>query len=173
MTYRFHYRAEVHAIAARHRLDPDLVTAVCMHESLDPKLPVREQRGVAHAFRHEPAFWLRYMANKREFDGAIPLRVSSSYGLMQVMYATALQHGFPMGDAPEMLFIPTVNLEYGCAALASCMKWAKGDTQAALAAYNGGKTADNAPGVTPKRNQTYVNAVLVWLARVRAGEIEG
>lgn len=167
---RFWYRAEALAIAGRHGLDPELVIAVCLHESIDY---VTKQRGVACAFRHEPGFWLRYMAHKPEWDGAVPMRVSSSYGLMQVMFTTALDHGFPRKDPPEMLFVPTINLEYGCRVLASCMAWAKGDTAAALAAYNGGKTADNGPGVPKKRNQVYVDSVLLWLARVRAGEVTG
>lgn len=167
--WRYWYRAETHVAADRHGLDPDLVTAMAMHESWNPSL----KTAVAHAFRHEPAFWLRYMANKPEWDGAVPYRVASSYGLLQVMYATALDVGYPRGDAPEMLFIPTINLEYGCRVIADRFTWAKGDTQALLASYNGGKTKDNAPGVVKKRNQVYVDSVLVWLARVRAGEVTG
>lgn len=164
MTYRYWYRAETLEAADRHGLDVDLVTALVMHES---------HKGQAHAFRHEPEFWLKYMANKPEWDGAVPSRVSSSYGLMQVMFTTALQFGFRREDPPELLFIPTVNLDYGCRVLRDRIAWAKGDTLAALAAYNGGKTDDNRPGVVPKRRQVYVDAVLVWLARVRAGEVTG
>lgn len=167
---RFFYRAEVEAIAVSHGLDADLVTAVCLHEAFDYAW---KARGVTSAFRHEPQFWLRYMAHKPEWDGAVPFRVSSSYGLMQVMYPTALEHGYPKHDPPEHLFIPTIGLEYGCRVLASCLRWAHGDALAALAAYNGGKTPDNGPGVTPKRNEGYVQAVLVWLGRVRSGEVTG
>lgn len=158
---RFWYRAETHAIADRHRLDPDVVTAMCLVES----------SGRTSAYRHEPGFWLRYMASKTEWEGENPERVSASYGLLQVMYPEARRLGFPRSDAPEALFLPTVGLEYGCRALADRMGWAKGDLHAALASYNGGKTPDNARGVSPKRNEVYVQKVLVQLAKVKAGQI--
>ena len=158
---RFWYRAEVHAIASRHRLDPDLVTAVCLVES----------SGRTSAYRHEPRFWLRYMAHKVEWEGENPDRVSASYGLMQVLYVVARELGYPRSEPPEGLFVPVMGLEYGCRALADRMAWAKGDTRAALAAYNGGKSRDNAPGVEPKRNEAYVRKVLIELARVQAGEV--
>lgn len=160
---RFYYRAEVATISATHRLDADLVMAVCLQESA----------GKTSAYRHEPRFWLRYMAGKPEWDGAVPDRVSSSYGLMQVMFTTALQFGFPRGDAPESLFVPIIGLQYGCRILADRMAWAKGDVSAALASYNGGKTADNQPGVARKRNQGYVDGVQLWLARIAAGDVTG
>lgn len=158
---RFWFRAETHAIAARHRLDPDLVTAVCLVES----------GGRTSAYRYEPAFWMRYLAGKVEWEGENPERVSASYGLLQVMYPVARELGYPRSEAPEGLFVPTCGLEYGCRTLADRMAWAKGDTQAALAAYNGGKSKDNGPGVAAKRNQAYVNKVLVMLAKVHAGEV--
>lgn len=172
-TWRFFYRAEVATFADRHGLDADLVTALCMHEGWDGRQPAGQQHGVAHAFRFEPQFWLRYMAHKPEWDGAVPMRVSSSYGLMQVMYATALDVGYPRKDAPEGLFVPTINLEYGCRILRDRFDWAGGDEAAALAAYNGGKTRDNAPGVAQKRNGSYVEAIRVWIDRVRAGQVTG
>jgi hypothetical protein len=169
--YRFRYRAEVSAIAPRHGLDPALVEAICLHESYDPSLPAADSRGVAHAFRYEPAYWRRYLHGRPEYDGANPLRVSSSYGLMQIMYPTARAEGYPAGEPPEGLFVPTVNLEYGCRAFARCLRWADGDVPAALAAYNGGRTADNRPSVRPKRNQAYIDALDPWIARVRLGEV--
>jgi soluble lytic murein transglycosylase-like protein len=157
MKFKFHYRAEVNEMAARFQLDPDLVMAVCLVES----------SGRTSAYRHEPQFWLRYMANKAQWANAIPERVSSSYGLMQVMYPVARELGMPEKDPPEFLFVPTIGLLYGCRKLRDVLGWAKGDVAAALAAYNGGKTGDNKPGVFPKRNQTYVNKVLAMLEQVR------
>jgi soluble lytic murein transglycosylase-like protein len=152
----FAYRAEVHTIAAQHHLDPNLVVAVCLHESA----------GKTSAYRYEPAFWLRYMAKNPRWDGAVPERVSASYGLLQVMYPVALELGMPPADPPEYLFVPVYGLQYGCRKLREVLGWAKGDVPAALAAYNGGKTKDNAPGVDPKRNQRYVDQVLLQLAMV-------
>lgn len=153
----FSYRAEVHAIADQHRLDADLVEAVALVES----------SGKTHAYRYEPAFWLRYMAKNPRWDGAVPERVSASYGLLQVMYPVALELGMPASDPPEYLFVPVYGLQYGCRKLREVLGWAKGDVPAALAAYNGGKTNDNRPGLVPKRNQDYVDKVLRMLALVK------
>jgi hypothetical protein len=154
----FKYRAEVEAIAISYDLDPDLVQAVCEIES----------SGHADAFRFEPGFYARYMEGKPEWDGAIPRRVSSSYGLCQVMYLTAVEHGYPTNQAPEHLFIPTVNLEYGCKVLARRIKKAKAlapdvsgeiRLRAALASYNGGWRG-NEPDDQPDRNAAYASKVL-------------
>jgi soluble lytic murein transglycosylase-like protein len=125
--------------------------------------------GKTHAYRYEPGFWLRYMAKNPKWDGANPERVSASYGLMQVMFPTALEHGYP-DDPPEYLFVPTIGIEYGCRVLAGLLKWSHWDLNSALAAYNGGK-AGNPPG-GPLRNQVYVDKVLAWLRKARAGQID-
>lgn len=152
----FWYRAEVELMAERHGLDPDLVHAICLVESA----------GRTHAYRAEPQFWDRYLRDNPAYDGANPARVSASYGLMQVMYPTAVDHGYPITDPPEYLFVPLIGLEWGCRVLDGCLRWARHDVPAALAAYNGGKTRDNAPGVSPKRNQAYVDKVLRHLTIV-------
>lgn len=161
MKTHFWYRAEVEAVASAHGLDPSLVIAMCMQESA----------GRTNAFRHEPAFWRRYMEGKPEWDGANPYRVSSSYGLLQVMFATAVADGYARTDPPEHLFVPVVGLSYGCKHFVGCLKWSGGDVAAALAAYNGGKTKDNRPGVSPKRNQEYVDGVTRWLDAVKKGRV--
>jgi soluble lytic murein transglycosylase-like protein len=154
----FQFRSEVEAIAISHDLDPDLVQAVCEVES----------SGKTHAYRYEPAFWTRYMAGNPEWDGANPERVSASYGLMQVMLLTAIEHGYPRADAPEHLFIPLVGLEYGCKVLARRIKKAKSlapdvsgeiRLRAALASYNGGWRG-NEPDDLPDRNAAYASKVL-------------
>lgn len=120
------YRSLIDIAAEAHGLDPNLVEAVVMAES----------SGHTDAFRYEPAFYRRYLSGKPEYDGQIPRRISSSYGLMQVMFTTAKEHGFK--DVPEVLFQPEAGLWYGCAHLAKMLKWSKGDVRQALAAYNGG-----------------------------------
>lgn len=154
---KFHYRADVFDIANAFRLDGDLVMAVCLVES----------SGRTSAYRFEPNFWLRYMAADLKWDGAIPERVSASYGLMQCMYPVALELGMPLADPPEYLFVPRYGLQYGCRKLRETLGWAKGDIPAALAAYNGGKTRDNAAGVPVKRNQVYVDKVFAMLQKVK------
>lgn len=147
------YRAEINIAAAKHRLDPDLVEAVVITES----------SGKTSAYRFEPAFWLHYMANKPEWKGANPERVSSSYGLMQVMYQVALELGYKEA-APEYLFIPEVGLNWGCAKLRSLLDWSKDNVEQALAAYNGGKGGNSTP---PYRNEKYVKKVLINLYAIK------
>lgn len=149
------YRAEVEAIAGPLHLDPDVVEAIVLTES----------SGKTHAYRHEPFFWQRYLQGKPKWDGAVPARVSSSYGLMQVMYPVACELGY--SDQPECLFVPVIGLTWGCKKFRSLLDWAKQDVEQALAAYNGGK-GDNA--TRPFRNQDYVTKVLRNLERVRAAK---
>lgn len=146
------FRGEIEAVAFRHRLDPDLVEAIVRVES----------SGLAHAYRFEPAFFQRYLADDPAYDGANPRRVSASYGLMQVMYPVARELGY-RGE-PEGLFVPIVALEYGCKKLRELLDWSGDNTDQALAAYNGGRRGNERP---PYRNQIYVNKVNTVLARVR------
>jgi soluble lytic murein transglycosylase-like protein len=148
------YRAEIVAAAAAHDLDPDLVEAIVLTES----------SGQTDAFRFEPGFYARYLQGRPAYAGANPRRISSSYGLMQVMAVVAAEHGLT-GD-PEQLFVPGVGLEYGCRHLRMLLDWAHGDVAAACAAYNGGK-GGNAPG-GPLRNEGYVRKVRTAHARVVA-----
>jgi len=81
----------------------------------------------------------------------------ASWGPMQVMGAVAREFGF-RGRYLTALCDEAIGVEYGCRVLAARLAWAKGDIDAALAAYNGG-TAGNAPGVARKRNAAYVAKV--------------
>src|SRR6478752_2040666 len=121
------YRVAVDVAAAKVSLDPNLVEAVVLQESA----------GRAAAYRFEPAFWERYMKDDPKWFGMEPRRVSASYGLMQVMYPVAVEHGFTQD--PEYLFVPSIGLEYGTVLLAELVLWARGDVRKALGAYNGGR----------------------------------
>lgn len=122
------YRPEIEAAAKRHGIEADLLEALVLQES----------SGRADAFRYEPAYFERYIKGKPEFQGKNPRRVSSSYGLCQIMYPTALQYGFQPAYEPEMLFLPVTNLDLGAKILAKLQKDYDGDTVKALQAYNGG-----------------------------------
>lgn len=154
------YRAEIEAAAAKHGLQADLIEAQVLVESA----------GLTDAFRYEPQFWKAYLMNKPEYQAANPRRVSSSYGLMQCMYVVAKELGFT--GEPELLFVPTVGLEWGCAKLAELLDWARAvnpgapmevRVRSALAAYNGGK-GGNAPDAVPDRNGAYADRVLKLMA---------
>lgn len=159
------YRREIVAAASEHGLDSDLVQAVVEQES----------SGVASAYRFEPAFFQRYLATNPRYRDRIPQEVSASYGLMQVMYTTAIDHGFT--GQPWELFAPAVSLHYGCLHLASLVAWARSlyigleteardiITRSALAAFNGGKAGNKPLG--PLRNREYADKVLVRYRRIR------
>lgn len=149
----------------------DLITKVAAEFKLDPVLVeaivVTESSGNADAFRFEPMFYNRYIKPKGLFPGQNPRRVSSSYGLMQVMYPTALENGYPKEYPPERLFEPELSLRAGCRLLRSLLDWAAGfpgttpekQLSAALASYNGGR-GSNKPTDTPLRNGVYADKVL-------------
>lgn len=147
------YRDLIVVSAKRRQLDPLIVEALVLTESA----------GQADAFRFEPAFYDKYLKGKPDWQDAIPRRVSSSYGLMQLMYPTAKDLGF-VGE-PEVLFVPSVNLTWGCLHLERLLAWAGGEYVRAFAAYNGGKGGNAAP---PFRNQAYADRVLAAFSKLRA-----
>ena len=149
------YRKEIEGAAHERGLDPNLVEAVVICES----------SGRTDAFRFEPMFYERYLKGRPQWAGQNPRRVASSYGLMQVMYTTAVEHGFSY-DAPEYLFIPTVGLDMGCTVLAAFLEWAGGDVLKALAAYNGGQ--GNWLGGQAQLYSKKVNRVLEEIQKARA-----
>jgi soluble lytic murein transglycosylase-like protein len=118
--------AEIGIAADELGVDPELMLAIATIESaLRP-----------HAYRYEPGFWLRYLANNPAYRGEHPGRVSASYGVMQVMYPTAVDHGFT--GTPEDLFNVAVNVREGAKILKALLSQADGNVWEAVAAYNGG-----------------------------------
>jgi soluble lytic murein transglycosylase-like protein len=88
---------------------------------------------------------------------------------MQVMYCRVLEDKIADNDAwePELLFIPENGLDVGCGLLADLLVWAhtKTDdpakaTEAALAAYNGGRGGNDPSKDNPLRNGRYARDVL-------------
>ncbi|MGE0464594.1 MAG: transglycosylase SLT domain-containing protein [Vicinamibacterales bacterium] len=168
------------AAAIAHRLDPELVEAVCLVES----------GGNPFAWNPEPAW--RYFWNVRTgrpFRAVTAAELAAerpptdfhalagagdadqewwgqqaSWGLMQVMGAVAREFGFADPYLPK-LTVPEVGLEYGCRVLAERLRWAGGDVRAAVAAYNGGKGGNAAGG--PLRNAAYADKVEQQLAALR------
>lgn len=144
------YREAIALAANKYELDPQLVEALVLQESA----------GKADAFRQEPAFWARYCAHDPRFADEDPRRIASSYGLMQVMYTTALDHGY--GGQPEGLFDIATNLEFGCRVLARLRRrFTKPELY--LAAYNGG-----IGGVGQPQPTQYAASVLSRYARLKA-----
>jgi len=112
------------------------------------------------AFRHEPAFYTRYIADNPDLNalwGGAPRRISSSYGLGQLMYTTALENGFSRNRPPEDLYDPKTNLELTIRLLTRLLRKYGGNVKDAVAAYNSGRPFDKAPRFT---RETHVPKVL-------------
>ena len=128
------------------------------------------------AFRHEPAFWQNYMKDKPEWKDRDPQEVSSSYGLMQIMYTTAWGLGF-RGAGIE-LYNPVYNIELGAKLLRQlydglkpkssykCWPW-----EAVLARYNGGSSGNPGPD-GGLRNYQYTRKVLQAYWSIREKEVD-
>ena len=162
---RTRYWAEIVAAATKYQLDPILVEAIVVQESA----------GNTDGFRFEKVFYNRLLKGKPEWDGQNPRRISSSYGLMQIMYPVAVERGYPKTQPPEGLFVPEVGLEYGCRHLRWLTNWADTFTSttsearrgAVLASYNGGR-GSNKPTDKPLRNGVYAASVLRHYAIIQS-----
>jgi len=126
------YDAEIAVAASEHGIDPRLLTALVLTES----------SGRADAFRYEKNVATWFMKNPKA-AGLCERRACSSYGLCQVLYATATDYGF--STEPEYLFIPRANLDLGARILKDLLRWARGDEAKALQAYNGGRGGVGTP----------------------------
>ena len=167
---KFH-KDEIQRQAAAAGLDVYLVAAVVWQES-----------GFnTDAFRHEPNFWNRYLKQNAKYRHLNPRRVSSSYGLMQVMYPLVHEDDLLDNDSlpPEHLFVPEFGLRSGCGNLVKCIRWATANgagcspdriVEAALAAYNGGRSSDNRPTTPVLRNGRYAREVDQKLRILKAAQ---
>lgn len=144
--------------ADAHELSPFLVAAVVMTESA----------GNTFATRYEPKFrWVTEDAPQHAKRLGITLETEhfqqmTSWGLMQVMLATARGLGFT-GHAAE-LTIPDVGLDFGCRYLKAKTKGVS--VEQGLSAYNSGTARKTIDG--KYENQNYVDKVMKYLK-----ELEG
>jgi soluble lytic murein transglycosylase-like protein len=145
--------------ATKNGLNPALVKAVIWKESnFDPG-----------AYRYEPGFYKRYIKNNEDYKThplqPFPRTISASYGLMQIMYTTALSIGFDEHGAPMenfyMLYTPELNIKLGCAYLAKMRKkyyskkhssYSTADEKM-LSSYNAGRPISG-------NKKTYVDRIL-------------
>jgi hypothetical protein len=161
---------------------PELDKLFCLwgrHYSI-PKLllkavAIAESALDVRAFRHEPSFWISYkdaiLKKWPELAGRDVAEVSSSFGLLQLMFTTAYGLGY-RGDG-EGLYDPTVNVQLGTKLLRQNLDYviAKkfvekfpwlSPLQVALCLYNGGY-ARNPDDKGELRNIKYATKVLkIW-----------
>ena len=139
----------------------------------------RESGFDERAFRHEPGFFTKYLKNHPDWKDRDPSEVSSSYGLMQLMYTTA--HGLGYRGPGEGLYDPIVNIELGAKLLSNLLKRVRDkgvaiptrhwEIEIALAWYNAGSVG--IPDAQGKiRNQKYVDRVMETYCQYRKKEKE-
>jgi len=123
--------------------------------SLIASIICQESRGNVWAMRYEPAFYNRYLSNKRadELKGFVPERIptlqtetlcrATSWGLMQIMGETARENDYNKIFLSSLL-LPENNIKMGCKILSGLFKREEGITDKrelldrVLLGYNGG-----------------------------------
>ena len=139
--------------AKKYKLDKIFLKSIAIVESsLDPR-----------AYRYEPKFWDRYLADHNFWKTKDPKEVSASYGLMQIMYVVAHELGFT--GKPEDLYNPMINVMLAAKLLKKHFDYMKENPkpdywpfELALAWYNGGR--GNNPDETGRlRNPEYLKKV--------------
>lgn len=148
------YRAIIDRIAPQYDLEPDLVEAVCLHES---------DGGDPLAVRIEPGFYKRY-TEPMSFSATEEWCRAMSWGLMQVMGQVAREYGFK-GCYLTGLLDPETNITYGCRHLANKIK-KYGRVDYGLAAYNAGSCRRDEAGSIV--NQKYIDAVMAHYKTIKA-----
>lgn len=154
---------EIQIIAEPYELDPFLVGAIVMTES----------GGNQYACRYEPNYRWLYKVEECAKRAGTTVETERqlqmcSYGFMQVMGAVfrEMEYKGPLLGACE----ESTNLAYGCAKLRSLLDKYQNSTPDAISAYNAGSARKVIGGYFA--NQTYVNRVLDWWARLsRDGQI--
>ena len=143
------FKTQIYDVAKSFNLDPTLVAAIVAVESGSHPDKVR----------YEPGY--RWIFKPEDFAKALNITLdtekvlqSCSWGLMQIMGATARQHGFKE-DMP-VLCHPEKNLFYGCKHLKSLVNKYPIQTDA-IAAYNAGTPKEMANG--KYFNQQYIDKV--------------
>ncbi len=145
-------------VAGRHGLDPQLVAAFCRVESSGQRYATRFEKN--YRWLSDPQVHARELG--LSFDTEVVAQ-SHSYGLMQIMGATARSFGFK-GYCVELCNVDD-GLEYGCRYLGHCIDRFR-PLEHAIAAYNAGSPRDVAPADGVLDNQAYVDKVLKSLAEL-------
>jgi len=137
-----------------------LAKTVAATYSIEPSLflgLIEQESGFnTWASRFEPVFYDRYILKSFPTRTTESVARATSYGLCQVMGATARELGF---DTASMCALcdEAIGLDIGARKLSACLKSAKGDVTAALLKYNGGSNKDYPIQVMAKQGK-YKNA---------------
>jgi soluble lytic murein transglycosylase-like protein len=150
-------RAIVAAAANAAGLEPSLVAAIVLQES----------GGNPLAIRHESEYrWLWPSSAKVVPPPGVSLATEiaqqrTSWGLLQVMGATAREHGCREPFLTALIADPALGLRFGCLYLASLFaRFPGAGREGAISAYNAGHP-------TPDNEDTYVRRVIARLAELQ------
>lgn len=150
-------------VGAEMSVDPALLKAIAISESSLNWMAYRFGRG-------ERRFYQRYIQGKREWETHPyydqPQIIAASWGLMQLLYTTAVMVGFPREGAWYDLLNPDRNIRLG-ASYYKLLSDRYGNASSALAAYNAGTARIN-PETGKFQNQWYVDRVWKFAERCRA-----
>lgn len=147
-------RILIEAVADKYQIDPDLIEAMVMRESSD----------TTGATRYEPGFNAQYITRLKLPDDEGKKR-STSYGLLQIMYQSAIEDGFK--GVAEDLIIPEIGLEWGVKHFSGKIKkYGQKDINRAISAYNAGNVRMKDGKFV---NQYYVDRVNEYLRKIKNG----
>ncbi len=130
----YQWRSLVDKWACERKLSQALILAVIQMES----------GGNETAYRYEPGYFRKYLKNSPAWKtimaerGLKPGDVSASYGLMQIMFPTAVGI-MPEIRMPRDLFDPDRNVSCGTLYLSRLLAKYSGNVREVLAHYNGGR----------------------------------
>lgn len=144
--------------ATKFKIPVDLLFAICKQES----------NFIATAIRWEPHFYHKYVKPRADVPFEEAVGWACSWGLMQIMGATARYLGYK--NALCGLWQPIINLDWGCKYLNKLMKRYDWNEEYATAAYNAGSVRKNEDGTYV--NQTYVDKIAKWRKEFNAGSKE-
>lgn len=116
----------------------------------------------------EKRFFRRYILDKPAWTGhryyTQPEIIAASFGLMQVLYVTATEHGFPREGDWWMLCSPEESIKVGAAYYLYQFR-RYGNISSAIAAYNAGRAFIDQGRFS---NQRYVDTVMRHLTTLRS-----
>lgn len=153
--------------ALKFGIDPDIISAIILTES----------GGNTWAVRYEPMYkWVLGVTAIREYSEAIGITVETimisqkmSFGLMQIMYAIALDE-YDFRGSPTMLCEPSVGIDYGCRHLRKFIdRYGASNESDYISAYNQGSARKTEGGMY--WNQKYVDKVYKHLREIRSQSV--
>ncbi len=142
-----------------HGLPVRLVKAIILTESSDNTWAVRYEPHWRWFF--SPKQWARRLKITDKTERSLQ---ANSWGLMQIMGATARELGFtrPLVRLCE----PMLGVEYGCRYLKKQLDRYSGDVYKAVAAYNAGSARRSVLHPSKFKNQVYVDKVMKHFTEV-------